>query len=101
MALLNEEEQKEAQESMEAMEQEERMEIIEQKLKEFAERVTKNAGKDWGALNISLPAGAPMYYGCKLCNAKASAMGELHIDQPPELCPDCENLVAFFATQSK
>lgn len=43
--------------------------------------------------NHSLPAGAPMYYYCRLCGMELGAHPEAHVGPAPRYCSPCETLV--------
>jgi len=43
--------------------------------------------------NHSLPAGAPMYYYCRLCGKDLGAYPEDHVGPAPRYCSPCETLV--------
>jgi hypothetical protein len=59
-------------------------------LAKLAERRKQYSGQDHSARNSDLPAGSPMYFGCKTCNAVIS-VPESYTHRPT-LCRDCQDL---------
>lgn len=59
-------------------------------LQKLKERIEKNKNEDWHQVNIGLPAGADMFFGCDRCNGEIR-VPELYTDRP-HLCPECQAL---------
>lgn len=59
-------------------------------LREWKKRSDANKEKDHEAINDRLPAGSPMYFGCKGCNASIS-VPESYTSRP-QFCAECEAL---------
>jgi len=67
-----------------------------EKGKEFALEALRNRREENAQKkkinNADLPAGAPMYFYCKSCDALADTKPELYTDTPKKLCDECQAL---------
>lgn len=59
-------------------------------LKALAERRKKYESSDWQKKTLDAPAGAPMWFGCKACNAPIT-VSENYLTRP-YLCSECDAL---------